>query len=118
MYAGTIKTCEWCGNSADSLRKDGITKIFRVPRKGQERARLNSTEQAGKAQEFLHPMDAEELMKATWQADGPFLKLLFGGATAESFFLHALPIPPNRFRPVSRGLQLQLLWRIPTAAVS
>jgi hypothetical protein len=25
----TLNKCEWCGNAADTLRKDGTTKIFR-----------------------------------------------------------------------------------------
>ena len=98
-----LGTCEWCGNAADTLRKDGTTKIFRVPRKGQERMRMKEGEREGKAaaQEFLHAMDAEQQLQSTWEADGKLLKLLFGGATSGSFFLHVLAVPPNRFRPAA-----------------
>jgi DNA-directed RNA polymerase I subunit RPA1 len=98
-----MNTCEWCGNAADTLRKDGTTKIFRVPRKGQERMRMTEGQRDGKAaaQEFLHAMDAEQQLQSTWDADGKLLSLLFGGATAGSFFLHALGVPPNRFRPAA-----------------
>ena len=98
-----MTTCEWCGNAADTLRKDGTTKIFRVPRKGQERLRMKEGQREGKGatQEFLHAMDAEQQLQSTWEADGKLLSLLFGGSTASSFFLHVLAVPPNRFRPAA-----------------
>lgn len=99
----SMTACEWCGNAADTLRKDGTTKIFRVPRKGQERMRMTEGQRDGKAatQEFLHAMDAEQQLQSTWDADGKLLSLLFGGASAGSFFLHVLGVPPNRFRPAA-----------------
>ena len=60
-----------------------------------------SLEQEGEKKEWVHPLDAREQLRRTWDQDGEFLSLLLGGSQASSFFLQTLAVPPNRFRPMS-----------------
>ncbi|XP_074641048.1 DNA-directed RNA polymerase I subunit RPA1-like [Tubulanus polymorphus] len=59
---------------------------------------------------YITPTEARDHLREVWKNDGEMLKLLYGSLNNKSentdcpidiFFVEVLPVPPNRFRPVT-----------------
>ncbi|CAE7916888.1 RPA1, partial [Symbiodinium sp. KB8] len=114
------RVCENCGAPAFTLRKDGHTKIFRSGASDQtydkleagshrlfsavktlEQLRSGSSEALDqlnvRSQVFLTAAEVEAHIALLWMKQPEVLSAIWGSYT--KFFLHAIPVPANRFRP-------------------
>jgi DNA-directed RNA polymerase I subunit RPA1 len=48
---------------------------------------------------FMPPMEVQAQFRLTWKSDPYICKSLFSIQGSDVFFLQAIPVPPNRFRP-------------------
>ena len=101
-----VSRCENCGTACGGYRIDGYSKIFAKPRGGKQ-----------SEEKFLTPTAVRSQLRKLWKAEKNILRFLVPGAGAQRegiFFLTALAVPPNRFRPLravgggSPGAQMYL----------
>ena len=175
-FWGTIqasKKCPICQAASFKIKKDGYTKLFRIPLTEKEKSAMrvlgidhenityDSTElrsnneisdsddsssinkddssdfeseddkkkksDNGKAKQiYMHPLEVKEHISKLWAAESEILDLMFGKLVAnkdenkrykakvypnyrvkpndrDMFFISAIVVPPNRFRPESKG---------------
>ena len=73
-------------------------------------------------QTYLTPVEVQKQIFKVWEKYGGFLSILFGAypsptakqrcCSADLFFMEILPVPPSRFRPVSKLLSSPLIIRL------
>ena len=162
----SVKKCPHCEALQPKIKKDGYTKIFKLPltlkekhinnlhgatdeniefsdidsdsnessedkpkeKKEEEKKEGENDKEEGKEkakesrkQILIHPLEIKEHINKLWQNEKDLLSLLYGrihpvakqdesdepfraeSIGAELFFIEYLVIPPNRFRPESKG---------------
>ena len=119
-------SCPHCQAPVRSVRQDGHVRIFlkglskkqavqwhsAVTREGggsEQDPLLESPEKRDVTQQtYVSPVEVKGHMEKLWQQEKGLLRVMFEGGQGEGgvldiFFLSVLPVPPSRFRPVSRG---------------
>lgn len=65
---------------------------------------ISTEDYEGKANKYLHSFQVKHEMILLWRQEGESLKALFNNENLiDSMFLDVLIVPPNRFRPESKG---------------
>jgi len=86
--------CQNCGHKGDKWRKDGFSKLF-LKRGG-----------GGASEFFCMPVYVRKILGLLWDKEEAMLRWLVPGSRdlgPEMFFLEALLVPPNRFRPLTKS---------------
>ena len=107
FWGSVQRNCPHCDLPQMTIRKDGNSKIFRNPFTETVRAGLvlKQIENVPKSDAvvFVHPMQLRDELRELWRLQGLQMELLFNIKSSDIFFLDALAVPPNRFRPECKG---------------
>uniref|UniRef100_A0A8C4Q296 DNA-directed RNA polymerase n=1 Tax=Eptatretus burgeri TaxID=7764 RepID=A0A8C4Q296_EPTBU len=106
--------CPHCQCGAFKIRQEHHSKLM-LTRPGCKRFGKEKNRDSKEGQEFLPPTAAREHLEKIWENEGDLLQQIMCGECgvkngsrgggligSSSFFLDALLIPPNRFRPLNR----------------
>ena len=121
-----LGTCPHCQCKQGVVKKEGFTKLFRHPLSEKFRKSMallgHSVDEKGAKPKFLHPLQVRDELTQLWTLDGEFLNKLYRtNSTADAlsgFFLEVLLVPPNRFRPESKGTGEQSILHPHTVALT
>lgn len=121
-----LGTCPHCQCKQGAVKKEGFAKLFRHPLSEKSRKSMallgHTVEEKGAKPKFLHPMQVREELTLLWAQDGDFLNSLYHTTCVEeilsAFFLEVLLVPPNRFRPESKGTGEQAFLHAHTVALT
>eukprot|EP00357_Protocruzia_adherens_P030942 CAMPEP_0115014766 /NCGR_PEP_ID=MMETSP0216-20121206/26300_1 /TAXON_ID=223996 /ORGANISM="Protocruzia adherens, Strain Boccale" /LENGTH=1444 /DNA_ID=CAMNT_0002384621 /DNA_START=295 /DNA_END=4630 /DNA_ORIENTATION=- len=85
-------------------------------KKGVDSDDSDDDDDKNKRQKFLHPLEVKQHLQLLWDKEERLMKALFGemkvkssgkkkfvSSSPDMFFLENLAVPPNRFRPESKG---------------
>jgi DNA-directed RNA polymerase I subunit RPA1 len=101
--------CPHCKAQQPTVCKEGASKLIRRPlsqkaMNANQMLSISTDEYEGKANKYLHPFKVKQELMQVWEQDGDSLKAIFNNETlVEALFIEVLIVPPNRFRPESKG---------------
>jgi DNA-directed RNA polymerase I subunit RPA1 len=67
--------------------------------KGPSTEGSDSNEQESTRDRYMHPAEVKAQVKRTWETNSDLCSSLLAAQGCDIFFMQAIPVPPNRFRP-------------------